>query len=435
MCCARFIANFLSAIGKAMEVPQISEAPVTALVGEFLFPDGEAYCTRAIGLGKMLRNAGGNVWIQGTQPTPSRDSARSLVGSVEDLHYQNLASNPHTANRLSNLGRTITRGLDACRFVSKHSPTTTNVILKSSSSRYLIPFLCGAWRSRWRLFVDVVEWYDYSHLPSGRFGPRALDCHLSMTALVPQTSGVIAISTFLENYYRQRGVRTIRIPQIVDLNEAKWNFNEPRRFDSSCTNLVYAGVPGRKDLVGDVVRAVSLLVGEGIGVKLHLIGPTRNEMRDLLANDASLVNQMDGSSLVFHGRVSAAEIPTLLARADYSVLLRPNARYAQAGFPTKLTESFAAGVPMIGNITGDIGLYLRNGETGWVVPDASVEALVATLKQVVRVSPGYQSAMRAFAKAEAGRSFDLRNYVDLLREFIGSGTTAVNKVIGQHSHG
>jgi glycosyltransferase involved in cell wall biosynthesis len=90
---------------------------------------------------------------------------------------------------------------------------------------------------------------------------------------------------------------------------------------------------------------------------------------------------------------------------------------------------------MIGNLTGDIGLYLRNGETGWVVPDASVEALVATLKQVVRVSPGYQSAMRASAKAEAGRSFDLRNYVDLLREFIGPETTAVNKVIGQHGHG
>lgn len=400
----------------------------TVITGEFLLPEGQAYSIRAIGLGKILRSAEHNVWFQGVCPVDPPYNNKKLSGLLDGSVYQNIPTNTINTHRLFRLGKTMLRGCNAYKGISKIDPKPTNVVLNSLSSRYLLPFLWGAWRRRWNLFIDAVEWYDYSKFPTGCFGPHALDCHITMTQLIPLATGVIAISTFLENYYKERGIPVIRIPQILDLDDAKWNFGESCRFDSTYTNFVYAGVPGQKDLIGHVVRAVNLLTIEDIRVKLHLIGPTREEIRHLLTRDSDLVDKMDTNCLIFHGHRPAAEVPALLAKADYSVLLRPDARYSKAGFPTKLTESFAAGVPLIGNLTGDIGLYLRNGETGWIVHDASVNALVAILKRSTQISQERYRSMRDEVKAEARRAFDYRNYITPLREFVELTTSTATRV-------
>ncbi len=382
-----------------------------------MFPHGQAYSTRAMGLGKILRSVGRSVSFQGVAPRASDYHQKNLSGVAEGFPYHNIPTNSAEGAWLSNLTRTLARGWGARTQISSIDHGPLDVILNSSSCRYLFPFLIGARQRNWNVIIDVVEWYDYSHLPYGRFGPRALDCHISMKAIVPRASGVIAISTFLERYYLERGLPVVRIPQVVDLDDPTWNFAQPSSFDPGCINLVYAGFPGQKDLLGNVVQAVYQLVSEGLRIKLHLIGPKRSDMCHLLSVNQQLVESMDGTSLIFHGHVSPLVVPSLLAKADYSVLLRPNVRYANAGFPTKLTESFASGVPMVANLTGDIGLYLRDGETGWVVPNESVEALVATLRRVLRVPKDKYLSLRTAAIREAKSSFDYRNYVGALGDF------------------
>lgn len=273
-------------------------------------------------------------------------------------------------------------------------------------------------KQKFKLLVDVVEWFDYSNLNYGGFGPLALDVHWAMTRLIPKADGVIAISSFLENYYRMRGVKTLRIPQLVDLEEDKWNFVRPEPFDPAFLNLVYAGSPARKDLIGNAVIGLKRLVRGGAKVKLHLFGPTPEELRVCLGRDQALVEELQGKALHFHGLVSQEAIPALLAKADFSVLLRPDARYAHAGFPTKLTESFAAGVPAIANLTGDIGLYLRDGENGFVLPDWSPEAFEERLKPLLHLSPDRKQSLRESARMEAFRCFDFRNYLNPLTDFI-----------------
>ena len=74
-----------------------------------------------------------------------------------------------------------------------------------------------------------------------------------------------------------------------------------------------------------------------------------------------------------------AELPNLIAEADFTVLMRPNKRYTNAGFPTKLVESLASGVPVIANLTSDIGWAVRDGREGLKVDDYSAASLAATL--------------------------------------------------------
>ena len=136
------------------------------------------------------------------------------------------------------------------------------------------------------------------------------------------------------------------MPPLVDLDEEKWHQNQLLPADGNNLQIVYAGTPGKKDLLGNALRGLNTLRDEGFLVKLHLVGPSREEVSECLGSDAPMLDMM-AEMLIFHGRVPQSDVPRLLAIADYSVLLRPLERYAQAGFSTKLVESLAAGVPCL----------------------------------------------------------------------------------------
>src|SRR5208282_6294467 len=101
-------------------------------------------------------------------------------------------------------------------------------------------------------------------------------------------------------------------------------------------------------------------------VRFVMVGPSRDELARSLGTDAPLLEAL-GSRLQFVGRMPHSEALQTLAGMDFSILLRPNLRYAHAGFPTKLGESLAMGVPVICNLTSDLGMYVRDGQEGIVV--------------------------------------------------------------------
>ena len=142
-------------------------------------------------------------------------------------------------------------------------------------------------------------------------------------------------------------------------------------------------------------------------MKLHLVGPSREEVSECLGSDAPMLDMM-ADMLIFHGRVPQSDVPRLLATADYSVLLRPLERYAQAGFPTKLVESLAAGVPVIANPTSDIAEFVRDGIEGILLTDHSPAAFVAGVKRVLTLPLAQKDAMRLNARLRAETSFDFQ---------------------------
>ena len=115
-----------------------------------------------------------------------------------------------------------------------------------------------------------------------------------------------------------------------------------------------------------------------------------------------------------------AELPNLIAEADFTVLMRPNKRYTNAGFPTKLVESLASGVPVIANLTSDIGWAVRDGREGLKVDDYSAASLAATLSRAAALEPDRRAAMRAAAEARVREVFDFRRYAKLLGDLVES---------------
>lgn len=71
--------------------------------------------------------------------------------------------------------------------------------------------------------------------------------------------------------------------------------------------------------------------------------------------------------------------------ADFSIFVRPDRRSSHAGFPTKLAESLAAGTPVITNNTGDIGLYLKDGENGFLLKDGTQKSVKDVLDKLIQI--------------------------------------------------
>ncbi len=76
------------------------------------------------------------------------------------------------------------------------------------------------------------------------------------------------------------------------------------------------------------------------------------------------------------------------------------------------------GVPVICNLTSDIGLYVHDGQEGLVVKDCSAEAFAEGLRRALSLSPDERNRMRSRARQRAETSFDYRNWAEPIGQFM-----------------
>jgi glycosyltransferase involved in cell wall biosynthesis len=187
--------------------------------------------------------------------------------------------------------------------------------------------------------------------------------------------------------------------------------DRPDDGDPAGLRLVYCGSPGRKDLLGAVIEAVDRVHRAGVAVSLTLCGPSTEQVRRLVGGPVP-------PSVRCRGSLPQQDVPAIIRRADFSVILRRDARYAHAGFPTKFCESLANGTPVIANLTSDLGRYLHDGREGLVCQDPSVDTLCSVLAAAARLSPARRAAMREAARRQALASFDYRAFARPLADFV-----------------
>ena len=263
--------------------------------------------------------------------------------------------------------------------------------------------------------VDAVEWYDATHQPGGRFGPFAMTNEIAMRSVLPRAGNVVAISSFLAEHFRASGCHVMTVPPTTDV------MNLPARLEhgGGPLRLAYAGVPGRKDLLGNVIAAVARVHAQrpGAGPRLDVAGVTGEEIW-ATPGLGDLGPEATASWLTPHGRIDRSAATNLIRSADFMPLLRPNARYAHAGFPTKVVESLSLGTPVLGNLTSDLGSYLVDGRNAVLCPDHSVAAVVDALTRALALSTSELSDMRHAARFTAEQSFDYRVHVESVKAFL-----------------
>ena len=81
--------------------------------------------------------------------------------------------------------------------------------------------------------------------------------------------------------------------------------------------------------------------------------------------------------------MSRDKIPAYLNNAKILALARPKSLVADAGFPSKLTEYLATGIPVVVTEVGEIPVYLKDNENAFISQPDSVDAFAEKLDFVL----------------------------------------------------
>lgn len=383
-------------------------------IGAFRLPNFDAAAPRVINVARALREAGHEVsfisW-GGLQ----RDEDKNADGHYRVDGFPYIVTNELPQPGVTAIERIMNkfhRGRKTKQLLAKWiGPVDVIITYNNCLSSWLIHY-CE--KRGIKLINDLTEWYSYRELKPSDWLGYAYD----MICRQKRVKNKIVISSYLDRFYNT--THNIVVPATCDIEEAKWheNLNYANAFVGAFegVTLIYAGNPTRKDQIHHAVNAVQRLAEEGEAIRFLILGTTRD---CYITQYASVLHEKDlHENIQFLGRVSQDVIPSFYHQADFMVLLREQTRKSNAGFPTKFTESFASGTPVIANITSDLGKYLKDGESGFVVPEPSEEALYQTLKgKVLLLSKSELEKIKSNVK-ESAKQFDYHAYVEPLRDFM-----------------
>lgn len=382
-----------------------------------MFPEGEASSKRVFGVASALADAGRQVVIGSGETEPS--TAKVLFRSAKNgtISYHGLGEKtPRTASTFKKLANwLIFQGERTVRWLDEQPTKPSHVIYYGTNAAFIIRLLLWCRKNGVTFIVDVVEWHDPRGMPGGYIGPFNISDKISLRILIPKACGIIVISSLLEKYYLVSKCHIIRVPPILDTTKVVVNRTN-RNFERELV-LAYAGRPGKKDLVNNVIEAVLLLDENGRKVRFIMVGPS---VRDILCVPALRLRKMSSlpSCIAVLGPQSHDKAIAAVNNADFMPLLRPLKLYAEAGFPTKIVESLASGIPVICNLTSDLGEYIHDGAEGFICRDYSVEAFKQALERALSLKPEKWIEMSKAARAQAERSFDYRNYTEKIASFM-----------------
>ena len=375
-------------------------------------PEGSANATRVVSLSKVIKMLGNNVMMLGLNYQQNRE----LQGIYEGIPYALLDLPELRMTGMAAFRRQgATRGRLAHWLDEYWEKNKIDGIIVSCMNGFADFFFRYGKRKQIPIAFNHVEWHLRSAFP-GKFGiinyyRNKIDFYYTFA----KTKNIIAISTFLEHFYQKRGCNTVRIPTIVDVHKYKCKntFGTENRLV-----LAYAGCPGKKDAILNVISAMTELTAEEQQqIEFRLFGITAEQLLinyNLGEKEESLV----GLQVRCMGVIPHAYVNEELIKADFTVLLRQDSNNANAGFPTKVGESMAAGVPVIANLTSDLAQYIHEGKEGMICRDESPKACAETLRRALKLSMKERREMSTAARKQAEKSFDYGSYGEDMQHFL-----------------
>lgn len=236
-----------------------------------------------------------------------------------------------------------------------------------------------------KIIADCTEWYE---VPSKerlvKKTVKRLDVYARMNILHAKLDAVIVISRYLEDYYKNKGVKTVNIPPLVDMEDDKWKIEAALEADGNIIEVAYVGSPfslgtgGQKDRLDYLVRFFSN--NSDSKIKLKIVGVSE---REFLGFYPDFSVDTIKSNIQFHGRKTHLESIEILKGSDFSIFLRDETLTNKAGFPTKFVEAITAGIPVLTNKSSNICDFLLHGENGFWLDLDNYDAFSQSLIDVL----------------------------------------------------
>ena len=369
------------------------------------FPEGEAGSLRIKYIGKAFVECGYNVTVL------CRGQAKDH-GVIDGIQYYSMRS-----IKTGKIKKVIDY-LSFTRHVKEYLKTN-----KQADCVYVYnaPAAVFSWLKKYskktsaKLIHDCVEWYSPEEFKLGVFDPAFIMKNYINTKILTSDYRIIAISKYLESYFLRKGISTLRVPMLCDNSSVQPNKSQ----EDKRLHLFYAGAPGGKDIIGNVIKALALLPEEEQNkIEFSIFGCTKEYLIStcgIASEDINMVQNM----LQIYGRVSRKEVIEKMSIADFVVLPRnAELRYAKAGFPSKVVEALSNATPILCNLSSDLGEYLIDGENAILAKDHEPDSLAEAIYRAMQLTGDDKRRMSECARDTAEKFFDYRKYSESLYEFI-----------------
>ncbi|MDQ0476441.1 glycosyltransferase family 4 protein [Chryseobacterium sp. MDT2-18] len=370
-----------------------------AIICGYSFPEGLASTTRILTYAKGLVENGVEVDIYVFFPSDREPNHFSVDGVIDGInyHYPNTRLYPSHVffRKISHIYFLI---ISAYKYLKKHKKNHFDVTILSSDFFRILYF-----------YVPILKTINTKAIFIADEYPVPMRVHLKeelpklhkflLRTILQQVDGMIFITGKLESFYRSIVLKpSFILPSLTDFS----------RFSTVVKNdvldyICYMGsLELSKDNVDNIIEAFNLVKNKYPDLELHLYGtPNRNDLQIL----ERIIDESDLRERVFlKGIISNNKVSPILSASKLLVSSQPDTKRAQGGFPTKLGEYMATGVPMLVTNVGEISKYVKHGVNGWLAEPSNVIDYASKMEYIL---DNYSEALDV---AENGKKYVYKNF-------------------------
>lgn len=327
-------------------------------VGGFELPDKNAAAHRVLSNAKIFRELGYNVVFCGV----NREKVNT-DNAVEDIEGFVSMPLPYPISDKQKISQAFS--IDHyIKVFSKYSDIKL-VVCYNLHSVSLAKLLRFCKKRNVKIVADCTEWYPNEISVNPISIIKSVNTFLRMQVYQKKCDGIIAISSYLAEYYKNTVSSIVVVPPLIDLQNEKYIFDGEKPVND-CTTLLFSGNPAVvKESLGDVVKSLGKLTD--LNFKLKILGVDYKRFTEIYGNIPVC------EKIEFFGSVSHEEALKKVWESDYALVVRPETRVTLAGFPTKFAEAISLGTPVIATNTSDLSEYLQDGKNGFIVDINNLE--------------------------------------------------------------
>jgi glycosyltransferase involved in cell wall biosynthesis len=392
-------------------------------IGEYKFPMGDAASVRTYHLAKMALNLGYNPVVIGK----GKYHKHHYCEKNKEYYYKkvNYVSMGvfNKQKKYSPLYIYKRLKITITHLKKYHKEDIEVVVVNACSGAKHVPWIfryCK--KNKISVIGDICEYYSYRHFKFGILNSQWILFYLIFHTFIKKLENYIFVSSYLENLFTKHAKNFVRIEAPYEVDEAQKTPYKIRKTNlknnDSSINIIYAGSPGKKDLLYEFINCLCAYKNFTKNINLDIYGITFLEFSQLNKNAENLSYEGNHHKITFHGRVSLNNIKINLKKSHYSLLLRKDETFSKAGFPSKVAESLAHGVPVICNYTSDMRRLL-SGENCLVhVLDETPNSIGMALTKLSSISDKDYFKLRKNALKAAKRHFSLEAYTNKMHNVI-----------------
>lgn len=363
-------------------------------IGGFELPDKNAAAHRVLNNAKIFRELGFRVIFCGIDHNIDQPILEAcVVSGFESYPLPYPKTVKQWIRQMSNIDRYIA--------LIQQNADIKAVVAYNLHAPVLAKLLKFCHRREIKVIADCTEWYANAFSLSLIKFIKWLDTLLCMRRYQKKCDGMIAISRFLEEYYRKHIPNIIVVPPLVDLDDEPYKSLLPKE-TSDKIRFVYCGSPAvAKESLGEVVSCFNTL--NETNFIFRIVGITREQFVSMYRIEP------DDKKICFEGRVPHIEALNIVRQSDYSIIIRPDNRTTKAGFPTKFAEAISCGTAVIANHNSDLEEYLKDEKNGYLIDEKD---LLNKLEAIIHDNVIRETQVNLFS---------IKYYLEDFRQFLIDG--------------